>query len=166
MINKDFLLGFGAGKAAGGGGGGGGGEIETGTWTPSEDIARGTISFKNTHETPPYFLMISDATGTADEEKNTNHFMVYYDPYRKFGAGFPYSSTGFRYCGVIYGARGTSTSSINIDQTTFTGNSDATSESSNAYPRYWVNVGEFHPYTNSGTRYWRANRTYKWVAIW
>lgn len=149
-----------------GGGGGGGLEYETGTWTPASDTARGTITFSNTHTNPPAFYGLSDATGTIDSQTYTNMFMMGYDSYRFTGVGFPYSTTEYRYGAVFFMYRGKSTTSLTNGNSVFQYNSDNTRADNNAYPRYWATPTELHPYTSSTSRYWRAGRTYKWIAIW
>ena len=140
--------------------------FESGTWTPSSDIARGTINFSNTHTEAPIVVVLSDATGTASSETNSNHAFMYWDYYKAFGVGIPYSSTGFRYAHVTYSYRSNSTSSLSQATTVCSYNSDNTTASGVNYPRYWATNTGFYPYTNSTSRYWRAGRTYKWFAIW
>jgi len=151
---------------AAGGGGSSGLEYETGTWTPTSDIARGTISFSNSHTLPPMFVMVSDATGTIDTTTNTNMAFAFCDYYRLTGVGFPYSSSVFRYAGAYWIYRSTSTTSVTTGGGSIANNSDNTTASSSSYSRYWVTPTEIYPYTNATSRYWRASRTYKWIAVW
>jgi len=148
------------------GGGGSGLTYETGTWTPTSDIARGEISFANTHSEAPILIALSDATGTANTVTNSNMSFVFFDPYKAFGAGFPYNSTGLRYAFNFYGYRGTSTGSISGSVFMCSKNSDNTGSSDTSYPRYWASPTKFYPYSNSTSRYWRSGRTYKWYAVW
>ena len=69
-----------------------------------------------------------------------------------------------RYGQVAYMYRGTN------DTTTYS-TLDAliynTSDETNAnYVRYWATETGFKPSTNNTSRYWRAGRTYKWIAVW
>lgn len=146
------------------GGGGSGLEYETGTWTPASDIARGTIIFSNTHTNPPAFYAISDVTGNLDATQNSDLANVFCDVYRLWGAGFPYSSSAYRYAIAICTYKGSSSAA----NTTVlcTKNSDDTGSGNSSYPRYWASPIAFYPFTNSTSRYWRAGRTYKWIAIW
>lgn len=146
--------------------GSGGLEYETGTWTPDSDIARGTVTFSDTHTLPPIFAMVVDATGTSDTTTNTNMLWAYVDSYRLTGNGYPYSSSAYRYGQVYFTYRGTSATSLTSSATTITYNSDNTSSSSTGYARYWATSTNLRPYSNSTSRYWRANRTYKWIAVW
>lgn len=141
--------------------------IETGTYTPTEDIARPTISFNNSHNKVPVFLSFTDVTQEATAE-NSSIGMNFVDTYQLFGDGYIYNSTKLakRYATLQYIYRGTSATSINTGTTHFSYNSDDTHNSGSSYPRYYVNTNEFKPYTSSSTRYWRAGRTYKWFAIW
>ena len=148
------------------GGGGGGLEYETGTWSPDEDIARGTISFVNSHSEPPVGILLADATSTPNSVTNTNMTFVWWDYERAYGTGIPYSSGGYRYASALYNYRGTSTSSVTQSGTICSQHTTSTTASGVNYPKYWATASEFHPYTGSTSRYWRAGRTYKWIAIW
>ena len=148
------------------GGGTSGLEFETGTWEPSSDIARGEITWSRTHTEAPVFVLLADMTGTADATTYSNYVFAWCDYYKLWGSGAPYSSSGFRYAHAYYTYRATSTSSTGSGAYVCTQNSDSTSSSGTTYPRYWVSPTNFHPYTNSTSRYWRAGRTYKWIAVW
>lgn len=149
------------------GGGGSGLVYETGTWEPAEDIARGEIYFASTHAEAPVLVYMCDVTGTAYSVTNSNCVFMYADPYKLWGYGYPYSSSGFRYANVWYCYRGSNTSSISTAGMTITYKSDSTvTPGSTNYPRYWVTETRFLPYTNSASRYWKAGRTYKWIAAW
>ncbi|MBR4743534.1 MAG: hypothetical protein IK082_05000 [Oscillospiraceae bacterium] len=147
------------------GGGGGGGstglEYEEGTYTPTTDTARPTITFTNTHTTPPMFVMMADATGTDDTTTPTNLAVSYASFYEFTGYGVPSNiSDNRRYALADYVYRtSTNPSQAATGITALTGSS-----SSNV--GYWVSTTGFYPSTASDTRYWRANRTYKWIAIW
>jgi len=148
------------------GGGGGGLVYETGTYEPESDIARPTITFANTHTEAPVLIYMCDVTGTANSTTNSNYVFDYCDPFKLWGYGYPYSSTGFRYANAYYSYRGTNTNSISSAGLLITNKSSSTTSSSTAYPRYWATETNFHPYSNSTSRYWRADRTYKWIAVW
>lgn len=148
------------------GGGGSGLEYETGTYTPSSDIARPTITWSKTHTEAPVLVLFSDMTGTAHSTTNSNYNFMYCDFYKLWGKGIPYSSSGFRYAVAYYSYRNTSTSSISSGGLIITYNSDNTSSSVTTYPRYWASPTDFHPYSNSTSRYWRSGRTFKWIAVW
>lgn len=147
-------------------GGGGGLEYETGEYTPDADIARPTITFSNTHSEAPVLVYMCDVTGTAHSATNSNYVFMYADPYKLWGHGYPYSSSDYRYANVWACYRSTSTSSLSMSGLTIAYNSDSTLSSPSSYPRYWASPTEFHPYSNSTSRYWRAGRTYKWIAVW
>ena len=147
-------------------GGGGGLTYETGTYTPTADTARPTITWTNTHTEAPVLVLFSDQTGTAHSTTNSNYNFMYCDFYKLWGYGIPYSSSGFRYAVAYYSYRGNSTSSISSSATVITNNSDSTSSSGTTYPRYWASPTDFHPYSGSTSRYWRSGRTYKWIAVW
>lgn len=146
----------------------GGLEYETGTWTPSENIARPTISFTNSHTTPPIHISFVDATndyGTSGVT-NTNMGFEYTDWWRLTKAGLYYASSTIYYGVVNYWYRTTSAEAFTANRAYFTVNSDNATDSNTTYPRYWANETGFKPYTSSTTRYWRSGRTYKWIAVW
>lgn len=147
-------------------GGGGGLVYETGTWTPSEDIARGTVSFSGTHTDPPFLVCMSDVTNTTSSVANSNHVFCFFDPDRAFGVGFPFTFSGYRYAVAYYCYRGSSSSQLSSSGTTCSERTTSTSSKSTIYPKYWATKSEFHPYTNSTGRYWRSGRTFKWYAVW
>lgn len=146
--------------------GGGGLEYETGTYTPSSDIARPTIQWANTHSEAPILVLFSDMTGTGHNVTNSNYNFMYCDFYKLWGHGIPYSSSGFRYAVAYFSYRASSTSSITSSSLICSQNSSSTSSSGTSYPRYWASPTDFHPYSNSTSRYWRAGRTFKWIAVW
>ena len=148
------------------GGGGSGLEYETGTFEPDADIARPQILWTNTHTEAPVLIYMCDVTGTAHSTTNSNYVFAYCDPFKLWGQGYPYSSTGFRYANAYYSYRGSNANSISSAGLLITNKSSSTSSGSTAYPRYWTTETDFHPYSNSTSRYWRAGRTYKWIAVW
>ena len=147
-------------------GGGGGLECESGIYNPSADIARPTISFSQTHTDVPIFVGMSDATGTLDTTSDTNQLFVYFDSWGAFGEGYPYSGSAYRYATVLAAYRGTSAYSINTSIRMLSNKSSSTIDTGNTYPRYYVTPSNFKPYADSTSRYWRAGRTYKWIAVW
>lgn len=148
------------------GGGGGGLEYETGVYTPSSDIARPQIKWANTHSEAPVLVLFTDQTGTAHTATNSNYNFMYCDFYKLWGYGIPYSSSAYRYAVAHYCYRANSTSSISQGAVICSYNSDSTTSSSSSYPRYWVSPTDFHPGSNTTSRYWRSGRTYKWIAVW
>lgn len=153
-------------QGTGSGGGGSGLEYETGTYTPTSDIARPQITWTKTHTEAPVLVFMCDVTGTAHSATNSNYMFTYCDPYKLWGAGYPYSESGFRYAVVYYSYRTSSTTSVSSSGFLIPNNSDSTSSSSTSYPRYWASPTDFHPYSASNSRYWRSGRTYKWIAVW
>ena len=135
--------------------GGGGLEYEMGTWTPSEDTSDHTISFLNTHTTAPFYYMVSDAENNYEGNANTNLTMTMSNMYGVFGSGIWISASGQAY------ARGT------YIYLTTTGNSAGGNNITalNAVENYMNNTG-IRAYAVSALRYWRAGRTYKWIAVW
>lgn len=146
---------------------GGGLVHEEGTWKPESDIARPTISFTGTHTSSPVYIMFADMTGTADGTARTSYYWIWTDPWRKWGQGVPYTNNELRYVYILYAYRGTTANSaVTLANTQLQYTSDTSGSSSATYPKYWCTNTSFKPYTGSTSRYWRAGRTYKWIAIW
>lgn len=148
------------------GGGGGGLVYETGTWTPSADVARGEIFFSNTHTDMPIFIMLTDVGGDYYDTLQSNLAFFYMDWEKIFGEPFYTSSTVKQY-GLTYNRYRSS----NVTATTASYNgirhpSSNTNDDSTAYFRYYATNTKFMPYTDGASRYWRAGRTYKWIAVW
>lgn len=141
-------------------GGGGGLDYETGTWEPAEDINKHTISFSKTHTERPIFVMLVDVENTSIPT-NSNFLLTVTNWYDCFGAA-PTSGNGTNHYGrVTYGYRTTSTPSYGV--TSCTG---ITSTTSSSDIPYWISPTGFLAYAISSSRYWRAGRTYKWIAVW
>ena len=150
-----------AGTASGGGGGGL--EYETGTWTPSEDTSRGTVSFTNTHTLPPLMIIMSDTTESSCNANSILGFS-YIDHYRQAGHGLPYGgTTRYGYIGYMYSLSSNGASS---GTQIFAYSSDSGSAPSGTWANYYADSDAFYPGSNSTSRFFRAGRTYKWIAIW
>lgn len=146
----------------GGGTPSGGLEYETGTWTPSVDIARPTISFTKSHDKAPTFVMMTDTTGTDDTTANSNYAFVYgsFDSYT--GHAVPSDLTSGARLGLAsYVYRGSGNPAQAVSGVTL-----STGDSSSSSEGYWITSSGFIPSSASTTRYWRFGRTYKWIAVW
>lgn len=142
------------------GGGSTGLVYESGTWTPSEDIARPTITFTNQHSDIPMLIMMVDATGTDDQTQSTNYGFSY-TAFNAFSNAVPSNiTTNCRYGLASYVYRTSSNPAQGISAVTLISGSKASAEP------YWVTASEFYPSSASDTRYWRTSRTYKWIAVW
>ena len=145
------------------GGGTSGLEYEEGEWTPSEDIARPTINFTRTHSTTPIFCGIVDTTDTVTTANSIMAFS-YFDFYRLSDLGVKRTETS-----IIYALPSTlskSSSAVNgYSGTNVYYNSDNSGTTNNQYSRYFVTESAFYP-NRASTYYFRAGRTYKWIAIW
>lgn len=146
------------------GGGASGCDYETGTYTPTADIARPEIKFSKTHTTTPILVAMADQSAASGITSSSNVLFVFFDPYRMFGSGYPYSTSATRYSVAYYSYR--SSNSFTAASTAISYNSDSTTDTGTSYSRYWANASGFHPYSNSTSRYWRKNRSYKWIAVW
>lgn len=151
------------------GGGLTGYEIETGTYTPSSNTARPTISFAKTHSTTPFFVGMWMHSQNTLTDNSRNYVFVFFDFYRYSGGdyvpGSPSSTTTLHYAKAYYSYTGSS-GTVSNGGTNIQYNSDNTGASSASYSRYWVTESGFKPYTNSTSRYWGNGKTFKWIAIW
>ena len=139
---------------------------ETGTFSPEADISRPSISFVGQHSEAPVLVAMSDTKNTPNPTNNSNMLFTFFDMYKLWGYGVPYSGEAYRWAFIACAYRSTSSTSLSTNGTLTQFNSDDTGTSTNAYTRYWVDSSGFRPYSSSGSRYWRAGRTYKWIAIW
>lgn len=144
-------------------GGSGGLEYEEGTWTPATETADYTIPLNNTHDKAPFFYMISDATGTYDETAGNLYGVTFFN----FGAiwsAVDVSESAKQYGRIIYAYRMNSTTVTSATQTLtdfFT--SGTSTAATNA--RYWA-TETFIRARGDGSRKFKTNRTYKWIAVW
>lgn len=145
------------------GGGGGGGttglEYESGTWTPNADVAQPTIDFVGTHANRPIYVLISDTTNTIAPDNSILWWLIssWYDafsvPVFISSSIKHYAFTRYSYASNgSYGSGGNNITSL-------------TGSNNGSLPTYLTNEG-FSPYTASTSRYWRSDRTYKWIAVW
>lgn len=125
---------------------------ETGTFTPSEDITNPSINFSNTHTTRPFHVLISDIDDTTPTDNSMSMWSMtsWYD---MFGTtiGTYYARTQYAY----------QNNSPAFGGNFITGLTGATT----SYMSYFLTESGVVPYGGS-TRYWRAGRTYKWIAVW
>lgn len=135
-------------------GGGGGLEYESGTYTPVADESDAVISFSNTHTTTPLFILLSDTTGTYDSTYNSNYNWEFYD-WEKLGNPLYASSSSLQYAMKLYRYRASNDTVLGSSQSLFT-----------SKPYIGVSATGFTANSNSTSRYWRAGRTYKWIAVW
>lgn len=152
-------------QVTGTGGGGGGLVYESGTYTPASDVALPTINFANSHNNFPVFIMLVDATGTYSGTTNSNYLFAFLNYFGLTGEPIYASSASLRYATVRYEYRGTSANALGSNGSNITHPPDETG-SSLLYYNQWVTSTGFMPQTGSDSRYWRAGRTYKWIAVW
>lgn len=146
--------------------GSGGLTFESGTYEPSADTTGEKILFTNSHSEAPVFIIMVDATGTANTTTNTNMQFVWYDYYKLYGVGMPWSASEYRYASACYAYRATNTASLSVGGIHCLYNSDNAGSGGINYSRFWTDELGFIPNSASTSRYWRAGRTYKWIAIW
>lgn len=147
-------------------GGGGGLVYETGIWTPTADIARGTISFANTHTKAPFYFTVVDANDDYEGEAYSMHLVTYLN-FEDFSGVPDYTTeTTLTYGRVYYSVRSNATTISNSGVILINYPSTNTSATNTNYPRYWATESAIYPYGNNSSRLWRADRDYKWIAVW
>ena len=138
--------------------GGGGLEYESGTWIPNVDIGMGSVSFTNTHTSRPMYVIIQDVTNSV-ASSSSNLFWAITSWYDGFGAPFldNYGSNVYARTSYAYMSSGSVTyGGVTITELTGDRNTMAN----------FLSASAFGPTTGSTSRYWRAGRTYKWIAVW
>lgn len=148
----------------GGGGSGGGLEYEEGTWIPSEDVSSGIIYFSNTHTVAPFYFAAWDATGTYSDVTNTAMGCYYFNGHQIFGEPLYISSSSYRYADVKNTYRGTNATSL-TSGTQSVAHSYTEGDTDMSYSRFWATESHINVKIANST-YWRAGRTYKWIAVW
>lgn len=127
----------------------GGLEYEEGTWTPTSDASSVTFPFTNSHSTAPALGIVVDATGTV---VTTN-----YSPVLEISISF------IRLFGVKVQTTGTNL--YNESAYLWSWETNMIRKSEKTYDLGLSTTGYTPPKYNS-SYYWRAGRTYKWIAIW
>ena len=158
--------------------GSGGLTYETGTYTPTQHETRPTISFSDTHSTPPFLVMMAldDGSSSTETQPYSLHVWSYVDVITANGVGYPfYSYTGSTpYAAFVSGGycRQSATAgrwgNRNIDTSIAVQNGPSVStDTSNAYSRYFATETGFRPScTNSYTSQVAAGANYTWFAVW
>ena len=144
----------------------GGLEYEEGTWTPSEDVASYVIPFSNTHTEAPFYYTITDVTGTYDSTSNTGIIVSYSNSHQLFGESFYINTTSSLYGFVYMRYRSTNATSSSQYNVVITRPYTSTDDSSVDCSRYWAKETGIVAFLGDSTRYFRAGRTYKWIAVW
>ena len=134
---------------------------ETGTWTPSEDVAEAWISFANTHTEAPFCYSIIATEYTDSDSSNggtdyINYAQIIGEPFR----------IGTSTSSVRYGAARKLIRSGASTQISITYPHTNTGDSTNSYSRYWAKETGIRAAQYSSGYYWRAGITYKWAAVW
>lgn len=134
----------------------GGLEYETGTYTPAEDINQPTISFANTHSTPPMFALISETSGVVGPARVLGFGIWVYE--YAFGVS-PKATSSITYYGrtQYQYTKNDAGSSSGTNSTSLPGSSPDTVEK-------FITASSFKPM--AGTHNFATGVTYKWIAVW
>lgn len=158
MSPKTAMLADGVLTTGTGSGGGGGLVYETGTFTPTTDIERPSISFSNSHSgLAIYVNMIDISETTATTDSGVVFSLINW--YSMYGTSLPASGL-VRYGLVNYLYK---TSSNANTGTAYISSLD--SSGTTTLSNFLTQTG-FSPYAGSTSRYFRSGRTYKWIAVW
>lgn len=136
-------------------------ELETGTWTPTNNTSRGEISFTNEHSTPPAAFIIYD-TGETTPPQNSCVFDVCFDYESLFGeavSGVCSEDKGSKFVKSY-----ASSTYQSARRALIHGASDSDDSTESCY-RYYATESRIYPF-HLNSFYWRKTRTYKWIAIW
>ena len=138
---------------------------ESGTWEPSQDEYLHLQYFSNIHSTAPMFFSVSDATGTASDTTYDNFDLTYVNFEQAVGSGGASTSSQTIYglVGMRYKTSSTNTQGATNVITVPLSQSDG---STSGHPTFWATNEYIKFNTTSNARYWRAGRTYKWIAVW
>ena len=147
-------------------GGGGGLEYETGTFTPAADVTDYDIQFANTHTTLPFFTNYMLAANQYDDTLNSALAINYINFESLYGAALYASSSNIYYGRTENLYRGSSSTSMSTSSGTVTYPLSSEDTTSANYPRYWATNTHLSLHTRSASRYFRAGKTYKWIAVW
>lgn len=147
---KYFYTSSGVKTAGTASGGGGGLEYEEGTFAPSEDITGVYISFTNTHTDRPLYVSIYDTGDFSVLSTNS----LYYHIIDNF-----VGLTGSPLYSGIYGRHNVGYRNSNgaVASSTVTYTNETTYE-------FYLDPSQFR--AGDGSKYFRAGRTYKWIAVW
>lgn len=149
-----------------GGSGGSGIDFEAGVWEPEEDVAFTWINYAKTHDTLPIFVCCQDATGDFINQSNSYLYECIY-LFSNFSGEPVYQDASSKIYGCV--SRRMLGSNVGLQESKNDLYSPATDmETSNyRYPRFWMNETSFKVGNDIVTNvYWRAGRTYKWIAVW
>lgn len=167
LAPKTAMLANGVLTTGTGSGGGGGLVYETGTWIPAEDVLSYSISFANTHTSPPFFYLIADATEGYSDVTTSSYGTIYCHFEQFTGIEWVGNNTGTTsYYGIATSRYRSAVNSIGTQNYNLSYPVSNTGNDSSSYPRYWVTEQGIIATGAASSRYWRSARTYKWIAIW
>lgn len=133
--------------------GGGGLVYETGQFKPTSDIAEPTISFANAHTSRPILIGLAESSNASVFATDSILSWFFFSWYDAFGTSYLQKSGTneySRYCFFYKTSSGVSNGSTLYTNTTMAR----------------ISNSQFKPYAASSSRYYRANHTYNWIAVW
>lgn len=146
-------------------GGGGAVDMESGTFTPASDATAYQVSFAKTHATTPDIILVQDSVTRTSASASIFNAWGAIDVFKLFGTKLRYTSgSSTRYANAVFYYSGYNTNSAYSDGLIFKYVSSATDTSTTYRDEYMSTTG--FTAGNYGSYCFKANRTYKWVAIW
>lgn len=141
-------------------GGGGGLEYEYGEFKPTTvKNSNNTFTFSKSHATRPLFVCLYYANAEILQNSSIAYWAVI-NWYDADGAPMPYNSSINYYGRLLYATYSNSGMVVaNVGITSLTGDSNSAMD-------YSMSETGFHPRFGSFTAYYRANKSYKWIAVW
>ena len=140
---------------------------EEGTYIPSSDTARPTITYSNSHSGWPLYIAMADASEDVPTSSGYNSFwsITYFE--NPLTHIVP-NSSDTRYGIISYQYYSGSSPNFTTTQGVYniTSSVDSSANSSTSNARYWLTSTGFIPGSGSSSRYWKAGRQYKWIAVW
>jgi len=140
---------------------------ETGTYTPTSDTARPTISYANSHTGWPLYIVMEDVSEGASKASGYNTFwsITYFENPLTYISP---SSSSTRYGIVNYQYYSGNSPNFTTTEGTYNLTTSASSDgnSGTGNTGYWITSTGFKPGSGSASRYWKAGCQYKWIAVW
>lgn len=142
-------------------------EYESGEWIPAENVAHGSISFSNTHTKRPTFAAVFMDETEYDDTLNINFGSVFVGLEDFTNPLIPNTDTDFYALNLPISrtSNATGLSTTGSKNIAYPYDYDY-EELSNVYQDFYASKDGIFPYTGSDSRYWQAEKHYKWIAIW
>lgn len=139
---------------------------ETGTFTPTSDVATYNIAFSKTYATLPFLTLVLPALDAYDSTLNSAASAYYLNWDTLLGVAVHQSSTTIYYGASNYRYRGTNATSTSSGTSTINYPDSNTGSNTTSYPRFWATESGMKAYSGTTSAYFRSGKTYRWIAVW